>query len=138
MKGTCVGPNNSYKREIQIAEHSILLYSGPHNYFDNIFYTDLDNKNCPHCIIYLLKIYDSILNWDCFSFTSKTGENTMWVLLIIQNYERGSGMARHILHKSALTKKTSIWPKQDRCILHTPSEGTPVISLIVSYTRQEM
>ena len=107
MRGMCVGPINSYKGEIQIAEHSILWYPGLHNYFNNYFFTlTLIIKTVPHCINYLLKVYDSIWKCDCFSFASKTGKNTMWILLIIKNYERGSGMAWHILHKSSFKKKT--------------------------------
>lgn len=139
MRGTCVGPSNRYKREIQTAERSILLYPGPHSYFNNYFSTlTLIIKTVPHWINYLLKVYDSIGNCDCFSFASTTGENTMWVLLIIQIYEHGSGMAWHLLHKTPLKKKNSKWPKRGRCILHTPSKGTPMISLVVSYKRQEM
>jgi hypothetical protein len=90
----CVGPSNRYKREIQIAEHSILLHPGPHSNFDNYFFTlTLIIKTVPNCINYFLKVYDSIGNCDYFSFASTTGENTMWLLLIIQIYERGSVMA---------------------------------------------
>lgn len=108
MRGMCVSPSNRYKREKQIAEHSTLLYPSPHNYFDKFFlHWPWLKKTVPHCINYLLKVYDSILNCDCFSFAFKLVKiprRYCWYE-VIQNYECGSGMAWHILHKSSLKKK---------------------------------